>query len=170
MKNHFLPCVALASCLAITGCERKVIVVERAPATPVAPIPKPVTATKTLETSRLRAAIDVFERDPSAGNQASVKKALAELDGEIAELQEYVAKHDGDARAEAAAKLQNLQTYRAAETVRFTAAQAKGAVGIREPADARTGADKVEDSAKKVGNTIEDAARKTGDAIKDVVR
>ena len=99
-----------------------------------------------------------------------MKKSLAELDGEIAELQEYVTKHDGDERAKAASKLENLQRYLAAETMRFTAAQAKGAVSGREPADGRSGADKAEDSAKKVGNTIENAAEKTGDAIKDAVR
>jgi hypothetical protein len=38
-----------------------------------------------------------------------------------------------------------------------------------EPADARTGADKVEDTAQKVGRSIEDAAKKTGDSIKDAL-
>ena len=166
MKSLFQS-LAFVSCVVLASCDRQVVIVEKVPATPV---PIPTTSTKTRETSRLGEAINVFERDPSAANQAAVKKALADLDGEIAELQEYIAKHDGSQRAEAAAKLQNLQSYRAAETVRFTAAQAKGALGIREPADARTGADKAGDTAKKVGNTIEDAARKTGDAIKDVVR
>jgi hypothetical protein len=70
----------------------------------------------------------------------------------------------------AAAKLKNLQAYRAAETARFAAAQAKAPLSTPSSADARTGAEKAEDAAKRIGNTIEDATRKTGNAIKDAVR
>ncbi len=168
MKHPLVPALTVCAFLVVlTACDRQVVVVEKAPATP---IPEPVAQTKTLETSRLGAAVDAYVRNPSPDHGAAVKTALAKLDGEIAELEEYVTRHDGNARAEASAKLKNLQSYRAAETLRFTAAQAKGAVGVREPADARSGADKVEDSARKVGGSIENAARKTGDAIKDAVR
>jgi hypothetical protein len=167
MKLHLLSLLAVGSLLGFTACDRQVVVVEKAPATP---LPEPVAQTKTLETARLGGAVDAYEREPSAANGAAVKTALAKLDGEIAELEEYVTKHDGDARAKAEAKLKNLQSYRAAETLRFTAARAKGAVRDREPGDARSGADKVEDSARKVGDSIGNAARKTGDAIKDAVR
>ncbi len=166
MKHPLVPILAISSLLGLAACDRQVVVVEK----PSTPIPEPVAQTKTLETSRLGETVDLFEREPTAGNSAAVKKALAELDGEIAELQEYVATHDGDKRVKAAGKLKNLESYRAAETLRFTAAQAKAPLSNREPVDTRSGAEKAEDSAKKVGNSIEDAARKTGDAIKDAVR
>lgn len=167
MKRQTLSSLALVAALALLGCERKTVIVEVAPATPVA---EPIAKTKTLETSRLGAAVDAYERRPSEETHADVKKALADLDGEIAELEGLVAKRTGDSHEEAAVKLRNLQTYRTAETARFAAAQAKAVVGVRPSVDARSGADKIEDRAKRVGNSIEDAARKAGDAIKDAVR
>lgn len=166
MKARSLALFAVAGALAIAGCERKTVVVEVAPATPTA---DPVARTKTLETSRLGAAVDAFERQPGAENHASVKLALAELDGEIAELEALVAQRTGGEREEAAVKLRNLQTYRAAELARFTVAQAAAPLAPASR-DGRTGVEKVEDTAKRVGNSVEDAARKTGDAIKDAAR
>ena len=166
MHPFTLPVFA-AVLLCTLGCERKTVVIEVPPATPLA---DPVARTKTMETSRLGAAVDSYEREPSATNHADVKKALADLDGEIAELEALVAKRSGGEREEAALKLRNLQTYRAGEVARFTAAQAKAPLSPAAPRDGRTGAEKVEDAAQRVGNTVEDAARKTGDAIKDAVR
>lgn len=158
---------AVAAALCSTACERKTVVVEVAPPTPVA---EPVSRTKTLETSRLGAAVGSYEREPTPTNHADVKKALADLDGEIAELEALVAKRSGSDRNEAAVKLRNLQTYRAGEVARFTAAQATAPLIVPSSGDGRTGADKAEDAAKRVGDSIENAARKTGDAIKDAVR
>lgn len=152
---------------ATLGCERKTVVIELPPATP---IPEPVARTKTRETSRLGAAVDAYERQSTAGNLADVKKALADLDGEIAELEGLVAKRSGGEREEAAVKLRNLQAYRAAEITRLNAAQVKAPLTPPPSADGRSGAEKVEDTAKRVGNSIEDAARRTGDAIKDAAR
>lgn len=76
----------------------------------------------------------------------------------------------GAEREEAAVKLKNLQSYRAAETLRFTRAQAVAGVGVIPRADGRTGAEKLEDSARKAGNAVEDAAKKAGGAIKDALR
>jgi len=166
MKTCITFLAAVVAAVVLMGCERKIVVVEP----PIPPAEKPASKTKTLETSRLGAAVDSYERNSSAANHAAVKKALADLDGEIAELEELVAKRTGEGRAEAAAKLKNLQTYRAAEVMRFTTAQAKAPLSPAEPADARSGAQKIEDTAKDVGKSIEDAARKTGDAVKDAVR
>lgn len=163
MKPCFLPAIAAVFAVTLQGCER----VEVVPATP---IPEPVAKTRTLETSRLGAAVDSYERNPRGVTLAEVKKALADLDGEIAELEALVAKRSGGERDEAAAKLRNLQAYRAAETARFTVAQAGATVGVPPVGDARSGAQKVEDGAKRVGNTIDDAAKRAGDAIKDAVR
>ena len=167
MKSRTLSLLALASVFTVAGCERKTVVVQ---IEPPAPLAEPVAKTRTLETSRLGSAVDSFDREPSDANHAVVKKALAELDGEIAELEELVAKRTGSSREEAAVKLKNLQAYRAAEVTRFTVAQAKAPLTTPGPVDARSGADKVEDTAKRVGNSIEDAAQKAGDVIKDAVR
>ena len=83
----------------------------------------PVTKTRTLETSALGASIDAFIVTPTHTNRASVKQAFARLDSEIAELNERADKTDGRDRAEATAKLINLQSYRTAEMLRFTRAQ-----------------------------------------------
>lgn len=171
MKISRYLAVMFLSALSLAACERKGFVVEAPPAEPVAR-PQPTARTKTLETTKLGKTIDVFESAPTAEHQADVKKALADLDGEIAELQGRVARVTGADRDEAAIKLRNLQSYRDAETLRFTKAQAAAGLGA-SPApriDPRTGAEKVEDSAKKAGSAIKDAAQKTGDAIKDAVR
>jgi hypothetical protein len=167
MLNWSTTLLAVIAAVSLLGCERKTVVVEVVPATP---IPEPVAKTKTLETHRLGAALDTYERQPTGENHAEVKKAFADLDGEIAELEALVAKRTGSEREEAAVKLKNLQAYRAAETARFTAAQVTAPLAARPAADARSGAEKIEDGAKRVGNSIEDAAKRTGDAIKDAVR
>lgn len=165
MKTTASACLALGL-LTIAACERKIVVIEVPPATPAA---EPVAKTKTLETARLGEAVDAYERNPTAENMADAKKAFAKLDGEIAELEAYIAKHSGSERAEAPAKHQNLTAYRTAETARFTTAQAKAPLTRTAP-EAPTGAEKVENSARRVGNAIEDAAKDVGDAVKDAVR
>jgi len=155
-----------ASLPLLTACERKTIVIEVPPTTPVA---EPLARTKTAETVRVGEAIDAYDRNPTAENHADAKKAFAKLDGEIAELEAYIVRHGGSERAEAAAKLQNLTTYRAAETARFTAVQAKAPL-TPISRDAQTGADKVEGSVRRAGDAVEGAARNVGDAIKDAVR
>jgi len=131
------------------------------------PVPEPIAKTETLETRRLGAELDRYERAPNAATRADVHKALAELDGEIAELEQRVARTDGADRAEAAAKLRNLRDYRQTQTVRFAAMQGAAAIGVPPAVDARTGAEKAQDSARKAGNEVEDAAKKAADTIKD---
>ena len=139
---------------------------------------EPVARTTSFETDRLASAIDAFEKAPTAENQSSVKLAFAKLDGEIAELEDRVVKTDGTDRAEASAKLNNMQSYRTAEMLRFTKDQDGLALDANPPVDSRSAAqkagdtatmigDKVEDGSKKVGRTLEKAARNTGEAIKD---
>lgn len=166
MNARSLALCAAVGALSLMGCDRKPVV-DVAPSTPMA---EPVATTKTLETKRLGAAVDAFERQPGAENHAAVNQALADLDGEIAELEALVARRSGGERDEAAVKLGNLRTYRAAEMARFTVAQAKAPLPAPAGRDGRTGAEKAEDAAKRVGDSVEDAARKTGDAIKDAVR
>jgi hypothetical protein len=89
---------ATLATVAFTGCERKPAVVEVRPATPLA---EPVARTKTLETSQLGVAIDAYERTPTEEHRADVRKAFAELDGEVAELEALVAQRSGTSRDEA---------------------------------------------------------------------
>ena len=179
MHLTFLP-LAILLALAIVGffgCERKPVATSPGPA-PVES--EPVAKTKTFETARLGAAIDGFEKQPSERNAAAVKKALANLDEEIGELHERIARTTGPDRDEAAVKARNLESYRTGENLRFQKAQA-GMRSGNPAADGRTGAAKIEDGARrvgekveagarKVGDTVEDAAKKAGDAIKDATR
>jgi hypothetical protein len=122
-----------------------------------------VARTETFETHALRKEIDAYEGTPSTAQGARVDKAFAEIDGEIAELVEYIAKHRGEDRAEAERKLVNLRAYRDAEKVRFTTLQAKAPVReagvIVEP--------KSDGTAEKVGEKIDQAARKVEDGLRD---
>jgi len=129
--------------------------------------PDPVSQTTPFERTRLGAAIDTFEKTASVDNQSSVKLDFAEVDVDIANLVDRVVKTDGSDRAEAAARLNNLQTYHDAEMTRFTNDQTAAGFDANSPADGRSGAQKVKDAAKKVGKTLEKAAKDTGDAIKD---
>ena len=159
--------MSTAALLSTQGCERKTVIVETVPATPLA---EPIARTKTLETSRLADAVNAYHSEPTSENHARVKKAVAELDGEIAELEELVAKRTGSSREEAAVKLRNLQAFRTAEVARFTASQVGAPLAAPAAPDARTGAEKLEDGVDRAGRTIEKGARKAGDAIKDAVR
>ena len=80
-----------------------------------------------------------------------------------------MAQRTGADREEAAAKLGNLRSYRTAQVARFAALQAKAGVVPTTP-DPRSGTDKVEDAANRVGRSIERAARNVGDAVKDATR
>ncbi len=155
-KQLALPIVLTVGLLAF-GCEKKPTVDLTV---------KPTTATKTFETSRLGNAIDRYVSSHSAVDAADANKAFAELDGEIAELQERVAKTDGDDRAEAAGKLANLQSYRTKEQVRFSAAKATAPMSTSTPeTDVRSGAEKVGDSLNRAASNVGDAAKDLGHSI-----
>ena len=123
-NTQFILTASIVCALSLTACGRK-------PVTEALPYPvhpseqpaNPVAGTKTLETSVLGAAIDTFEKSPTVENRASADLAFTKLDGTIAALKDRPLKDDGYDRAEATAKLVNLQTYRAAEMIRFTKAQ-----------------------------------------------
>src|SRR3954468_23995136 len=83
----------------------------RSPTAEATPIPEPVAKTNTLETRRLGSAIDTYEQSPDADRSAAVKKAVADLDGEIAELEARVAKTSGGEKEEAEMKRRNLSEY-----------------------------------------------------------
>jgi hypothetical protein len=164
-----LACAVTTAALTFAACDRPAPTAAL-PASST-PVPEPVAKTKTLETELLGRAVDTYESAPNAANAAAVDKATAKLDGEIAELQERVAKK-GDPEAEMKAK--NLKSYRESEVVRFNVAKAKAAIGVGSPApaapDGRTGADKMRDSAEKAADKVETGAQKAADAIRNVVK
>src|SRR5688572_29890375 len=91
--------IPLLACLTLVACERKTVVIVEPPS------PEPVAKTRTFETAALKASIDSYEQAPTQENAAVVRKSLAELDSEIAELEVRVVRETGDDRAEAAQKL-----------------------------------------------------------------
>lgn len=179
MNARFFLAASIGFALSLTACDRKTTAGE--PARPVMPTTlsaEPVAKTSTFETARIAEAIKTFEKAPTVKNQSAVKLAFAELDGEIAELDDRVVKSTGSDRADAAAKLKNLQDYRDAETIRFAKAQVGTGLEVTSPADGRSGTQKISDTAtkvgesikdgtQKVGRTLEKGAKNTGDAIKD---
>ncbi|MEO7931899.1 MAG: hypothetical protein ABIT76_01950 [Chthoniobacterales bacterium] len=169
MNKNICLSALLTFSLVGAGCEKKVEVVIPSP-TPIDITRTPESATATLETKKLGTAIDQYASTPSAENAADVKRAFADLDGEIAELQARVAKTSGSDQAEAQAKLTNMQTYRAKETARYAAATATAPQSNMtpiEPVDTRTGAEKIEHTLDKVGRSIEHSAENVGDKVKD---
>ena len=159
MKIHVLT-ITVAAVLA-AGCNRQPrVIVEVAPS---APTPLPVVRTVTFETRALGREIDTFEQTPSTVQRARVQKAFAEIDGEIAELVEHVAKKTGDARAEAARKLADLRAYREGEQVRFARLEVQKPFRAEEPAASPRG----HGMAEKIGEKIDKAATKIEDKLRD---
>ena len=165
MQNQSKHVLAFIVAIAFGACDRKPVVVE--PQSNETSSVEPIARTETFETARLDNAIDDFEKTPSAENSAAVKAAMAELDGEIAELEARVARASGGERDEAALKLRNLQTYRAAEQLRFTKAQTRSGAPPPPPAD--RSAESAEDRARKIGDAAEESAAKAADALKDTL-
>ena len=160
MRTHQLLNVAVAGLLAAACNRQPTVIIETAPP---APTPLPVARTKTFETHALGREIDTFEHSPSTVQAARVQKAFAEIDGEIAELVEHVARKTGTERAEAARKLADLRAYREAEQVRFTRLEVKVPLRTEEPATPlRSGG-----IAEKIGEKIDRAAGKVEEKLRD---
>jgi hypothetical protein len=158
-----LPILApLVAALGLAACEREptVIVVN------ASPTPLPQARTETLETRTLGKEIDAFEKDASLIQRARVDKAFSELDGEIAELVEHVAKETGDDKREAERKLADLNAYRNGEHVRFLRIQSTLRLEEKRESVVPPGADPAE-RAEKLGEDIDRAAKKAEDGIKD---
>lgn len=168
MKTHALLTMMTAA-LTLTACERPPSDVPDKTLEISAEIPRPASDLKTLETSRLGNAIDTYSREATPSNRADVEKAFADLNGEIAELQERAAITTGSDRDEALAKARSLTAFKHAEELRFAAVRALPNGDTLPPADTRTGAQKIEDGAKDAADTIEDAAKDTADAIGDAM-
>jgi Skp family chaperone for outer membrane proteins len=149
-----LPSLALCAGISLfAACEKKPQVVE-----------KPTPSLANVETARLGVAIDAYVASPTDSQAASVEKAFAELDGEIAELDQRVTKTSGADREEAQTKSTQLHTYRDKEMARYTEAKARAKTQATG-AKVETAVDKIEDVAKEAGNAVKEAADKTKEKL-----
>jgi len=152
MKTPYVLLCALT--VLLPACDRK----------PVAE--KPVAATATLETTRLGESIDLYISHPTAEQAAIVDKSFAELDGEIAELDQRVTRTSGSERDEAQAKAADLKAYRAREQIRFT--DAKALVQTQAAADkAKSAGQKIGEGAKDAADAVKEGVDKAVDTVKE---
>lgn len=86
---------------------------------------------KEQEPSRLAEAIDAYTQAQNPENDAAVRKAMAQVDGEMAELEDLVAKRHGRDREKVAARMRKLEAYRSEQITRFAAVQAGSALTPR---------------------------------------
>jgi len=178
-STRFILAAAILGELTFSACGRKSPVVDA-----TMPVPPPTrsagaaTETTTIETIGLRAAMETFEKNPTAENQSSVNLIFTKLDGEILELQNREIKTHGAERAEASEKVKNLLRYRGDEMIRFEKIKDTVAMNAAPSMDSRSGAqkvgdtvamagEKVADGTRTVGKSIRTTARNTGEAIKD---
>jgi hypothetical protein len=174
--SRFIATASLVAALSFTACQRRPGP-EEVPGNPPAPAAK----TATLETGRLGVAIDTLAKAPTEENLSRVNLAFAQLDSEITELEDRMLTADGTDRAVVSTKLGNLKNYRADEQAHLARIRVSPVTDATPAADSRSGAQKLEDTAakvgdqieestQKVGDSIEHAAEKTGEAIKDATR
>lgn len=110
----------LAAVAGLTACHRKTEVAIVAAPSPADDPQKPAE-----EDTRLTKAVNAYAAEQNAENDAAVRKAMADVDGEITALEELVAKRHGKERDKVATKLRRLEARRSEETTRFAAVQAK---------------------------------------------
>lgn len=149
--------LAFAATLLLAACDRQPQVVE-----------KPTPATANLETSRLGQEIDRYISNPTTEQAATVDKAFAELDGEIAELDQRASQVTGAERDEAQAKASNLKAYRAKEQMRYTEAKARAQANAAAESTQGVG-EKIEEGARKAGEGVKDAAEAVKDGVDHAV-
>lgn len=157
MKAICLPALTIATIVGLSACEKKPQVVE-----------KPVAETQNFETGKLGTTIDAYISSPTATNAAAVERAFADLDGEIAELDQRLAQNPGSDTAETQRKAGELRTYRDKEKLRYTEALARAkAAQARESAQGAN--ESVKDAAEKVGEGVKDAAESVKDGVENAV-
>ncbi len=159
----------ITAALTLTACDRPPNDAPNKTPEVSAEMPRPASDLKTLETSRLGRAIDTYSQEATPLNRADVEKAFAELNGEIAELEERARTTTGSDRDEALAKARSLTAYKHAEELRFTAVRVLPNGDALPPVDTRSGAQKIEDGAKDAASSVEDAAKDAADAIGDAM-
>ena len=118
-------------------------------------IEKPTPQTTNLETNRLGTTIDAYVQAPNLERAAEVDRAFAELNGEIAELDQRAANSNGDVRATAVSKAADLRSYRDKEHIRYLEAQV------------RAKSDEAKQSSSDMTEKLKDAAQKTGEGVRD---
>lgn len=123
IRNRTLLTASVAAALSLTPLHHSVGAPD-----PIAPSqfeePRPITQSHAEalppEGPSLRIAITAFKKNPSAENRSSMKLALARVDLKIAELRDRKLNSTGPERANAVAKLDDLQQYRSAQMHRLS--------------------------------------------------
>ena len=121
MNLRTLPVFALIVATAsVSACHRRTdVAIVAAPETPSA------SPAMDHEDKRLKEAVNAYAREQNAENDAAVRRAMTDVDSELAELEDLVAKRQGREREKVAARLRRLEAYRSEETTRFAAVQAR---------------------------------------------
>ena len=159
MNIRTLSLLAFAASVALPGCQRKTAGIDAASGTPTS---SPVAGFKVHEPNRLGAAVDAYAQLQNPENDLAVRTAMADVDNEIAELEDLLAKRHGRDREKVAKKMKHLQISRSQETTRF--AEIQSGTSLTPPAPpARPDAGKMENGVTHAGNA-------PGDAAGDVVR
>ena len=157
-----------AACLLTGGCNRRPAVIMETSPRPYAPTS--IAHIETLETQTLRTELATFERTPTAVQGALVKKIIAEIDLELAQLNELLATKTEEERANVADKVAELRACRDAAQARFLRLETPVPL---QPAEQPAN----EGPAEKAGAKIDEAARKVrgklleaADAVREQTR
>lgn len=125
------------------------------------------TRAKTLEVMALEGALDTYDAARTDANEAAVKKAFAELDGEIADIDARIAKTDGLKREEATQQATDLRIYRTRQQARYAKLKAGAVIEDLKP-EARAAGEKLRETAQDIGDSVSKAGRKIGDELKEL--
>jgi len=131
MNLRTLSTLAAAAAIGISGCRRSPTA--SGEGTP-APGANPGAEATPLAAPRLRAAVDAYKQVQNPENDAAVRQGIAEVNTEIANLEDLVAKRHGRDRQKVASKLRHLEAYLSEETTRFAEIQAAPALKAPNPA------------------------------------
>ncbi len=149
MNLRTLSILAAAAAIGISGCRRSATASgEGAPA----PGAGPGAEATPLAAPRLRAAVDDYKQAQNPENDAAVRRAMAEVNTEIANLEDLVAKRHGRDRQKVASKLRHLEAYLSEETTRFAEIQAAPALKAPNPGTEPPGDGKAGDTAPLPGS------------------
>lgn len=132
MHLRTLPLFVAAGALCLGACGRKVPAAASTP-TEVQDKAEHDGKPRTMETRRLATAVDAYAQAQNPENDAAVRKAMADVDAELAELEDLLAKRYGREREKIGHKLRRLEAYRSEQTTRFAEAQAGSGLTTPEP-------------------------------------
>ena len=148
MNLRTLSILAAAAAIGMSGCRRPATATGDGTPAPGAGAGAEATP---LAAPRLRAAVDAYKQVQNPENDAAVRQGIAEVNTEIANLEDLVAKRHGRDRQKVASKLRHLEAYLSEETTRFAEIQAAPALKAPSPGKEALGAGKAGDTTPPPG-------------------